>query len=155
MCKARGGHMPLLFSESSYHNKLQEREGQQFRLITYYLILYYPNNRSYFFLVISTEIRPLAALYPTHKKVWFIGLRSRASLSISALSGRRGWCAFAPIYIVSVKKIYMGGGITLPGVWFQGTLPFFPFFFFVVLQRRYLVFSMLYFIYNAIANTIT
>ena len=32
--------------------------------------------------------------------------------------------AFTPLSIVSVSKIYWGGGgIKLPGVWFQGTLP--------------------------------
>ena len=39
----------------------------------------------------SLEIRPLAVLYPSpHTKSCFIGLWSQASLSISALSGRRG-----------------------------------------------------------------
>ena len=48
------------------------------------------------------------------------------ALDLRALSDRRGRYApaFAPLYIVSVKKEYEGGGgITLPGVWFQETLP--------------------------------
>ena len=53
---------------------------------------------------------------PPYKKN-IIGLCSRASLSVVA----EGVCA--PFYCISLKK-YMGeGGITLPGVWFQETLP--------------------------------
>ena len=70
--------------------------------------------------LISREITPV------NTKKFFIGLRSRASLSISALSGRQGRNTHAygictPFYCISLKNIY-GGGIMLPGVWFQGTL---------------------------------
>ena len=64
----------------------------------------------------SLEIRPLAALFPLpHTKICFLGLPSRASLSISDLSGRWGRYAHAysicaPFYCISVKK-YMGGGL--------------------------------------------
>ena len=45
-----------------------------------------------------------------YTKIWFIGLRSRASLSISTLSGRRGRYAHAcgicaPFYCISLKII--------------------------------------------------
>ena len=72
------------------------------------------------FPVISLEIRPLAALSHPHpyKKVFYRALR-----------GRRGLCTHAygictPFCCISLKNTYGGGGgITLPGVWFQGTLP--------------------------------
>ena len=59
---------------------------------------------------------------PPYKKVLY-----SAAISISALGRRRGRHAHAygicaPFYCISLKKIF-GGGITLPGVWFQGTLP--------------------------------
>ena len=75
--------------------------------------------------VISREIRPLEALYPLppYKKC-FIGLRSRSPLSEVAWAGLLMPTAFAPLSIVSVKKYFLGrGAITLPRVWFQGTLP--------------------------------
>ena len=77
--------------------------------------------------VISLEIRPFAALYappPIHKKC-FIGLRSRASISVVAEGGILMPTAFAllSMYCISLKKNYGRWGITLPGVWFQGTLP--------------------------------
>jgi len=64
-------------------------------------------------MVISCEIRPLAVLYPPppHIKTSFIGLRYRASLLISALSGRRGGMliptAFTPPSIVLFRKVYI------------------------------------------------
>ena len=69
----------------------------------------------------SPEIRPLVALYPPPphiQKMCCIGLRSRATLLISALSGRRGRYAHAygictPFYCISLKNIYRGG----PGVY--------------------------------------
>ena len=62
-------------------------------------------------------------------KKCFIGLRSRASLDRCSQSSPRrythayGICAH--FYCISLKNIYIffGGGITLPGVWFKGTLP--------------------------------
>ena len=65
----------------------------------------------------SVEIKPLAALYPPppHKKC--------TSLTISALSGRRGRYAhayeFVPLLLYHYKKSVVGGwggGITLLGV---------------------------------------
>ena len=65
----------------------------------------------------SCEIRPLAPPRAPPTKKCFIGLRSRTSLSISALSARRGRYAHAygicaPFYCISLK-IYMGdkGGV--------------------------------------------
>ena len=54
-------------------------------------------------------------------KMCFIGLRSRASLSISALRGRRGRYAHAygicaPFYCLSLIIIYEWGGITMLGI---------------------------------------
>ena len=66
--------------------------------------------------VISREIRPLTALYPfPPKKMSFIGLRSQASLSISAPSGLQGRYAhaygiFAPFYYIILKQ-NVGGGV--------------------------------------------
>jgi hypothetical protein len=59
-------------------------------------------------MVISREIRPLAAFYPLplpYKKVLY-----------RAPSGRWGWYAlvygiYASFYFVSVEKIYMGRGV--------------------------------------------
>ena len=52
---------------------------------------------------------------PPHTKKWFIGLQSRASLSISALNGRRGrdshaYGICAPFYCISQKNYGGGGG---------------------------------------------
>ena len=65
----------------------------------------------YEIMVISREIRPLAALYPPPYKKYFKGLRSRASISISALTVRRwryahayGSCAL--FYCISLKNNY-------------------------------------------------
>jgi hypothetical protein len=68
-------------------------------------------------MVISREIRPLACSVihpPPIQRKCFIGLRSQASLSISALSGRREWYAHvygicAPFFCISLKNIWGGG----------------------------------------------
>ena len=60
------------------------------------------------FRVISREIRPLAALYPHTYKKCFIGLRSRALLSIYALSGRLR--DLRPFLLYQSKKNIRGGG---------------------------------------------
>ena len=66
---------------------------------------------------------------PPYTKKCFTGLQSRASLSNSDLLGRQGRHAHAygicaPFYCISLKQKLYGGGISLPRVWFQGTLPF-------------------------------
>ena len=74
------------------------------------------------------KLDPWQRYPPPIQKKCFIGLRFRPSLSILALSGRRGRYGHAygictPLYCNSLKKNMEGGVITLQGVWFQGTLP--------------------------------
>ena len=57
--------------------------------------------------VISREFRPLSASPPPHTKNCCIWLRSRASLSISALGGRRGPTAFAPFTLYQSTGKYI------------------------------------------------
>ena len=96
-----------------------------------YLHVYFFNNLC--ILVISREIRPLAALYPLpsiQKMVY------SAAISSFALDLRSQWSPGAvcsclwhlrPFLLYQFKNYMWGGrwGIALPGVWFQGTLPAF------------------------------
>ena len=99
-------------------------------------------------LVMSLEIRPLAALYlppPLQKnvlhRVVFIGSPGRYAHAY-------GICT--PFYCISLKRYIGGGGVTLPGVWFQGTLPSkkrinkIEFSLVLFLLKRFVVFALLW-----------
>ena len=55
-------------------------------------------------------------IYSLIKNLYFLGLQSRASLSVIAVGGRHMPTAFAPLYFVSVWKIKIrqgGGGVCI------------------------------------------